>query len=47
MKVWVRQCPNGASASSRAPRRDRPRRRVILVVTAVSSIRISLEIVIE
>ena len=42
MNVWVRQWPKGASASSRAaPRGDRPRRRVILVVTAVSSINIS------
>ena len=37
MKVCVAQCPNGASAFKRAPRRARPRRRVILVVVPVSS----------
>src|SRR5919106_313364 len=37
MKVCVAQCPNGASAFNRAPRRARPRRRVILVVVPVSS----------
>ena len=41
-KVWVRQCQIRASAFNRARRRDRPRKRVILVVTAVSSIKISL-----
>src|SRR3984893_6624314 len=37
MKVCVAQWPNGASAFNRAPRRARPRRRVILVVVPVSS----------
>src|SRR5262245_25010729 len=37
MKVCVAQCPNGALAFNRAPRRARPRRRVILVVVPVSS----------
>jgi hypothetical protein len=31
------QCPNGASAFKRLPRRARPRRRIILVVVPVSS----------
>ena len=42
MKVWVRQWPKGASASRRAPQGDLPRRRVSLVVTAVSSIKTNL-----
>ena len=42
MKVCVHQWPKGASASNRTPRSDRPRKRVILVVTAVSSIKINL-----
>src|SRR3954463_5012545 len=37
MKVWVPQRPNGAEARKRCPRRLRPRSRVILVLTAVSS----------
>ena len=32
-KVWVLQCPKGALMRSRWPRRERPRRRVILVLT--------------
>ena len=37
MKVCVPQRPNGAEARKRCPRRLRPRSRVILVLTAVSS----------
>src|SRR3954449_11320025 len=37
MNVWVPQRPNGAEARKRCPRRLRPRSRVILVLTAVSS----------
>ena len=35
MKVWVFQCPNGALERSLWPFRQRPRRRVILVVVPV------------
>jgi hypothetical protein len=41
MKVCVPQCPNGARALNRCPRRARPRSRVILVVVAVSSMNAS------
>src|SRR5918995_6892293 len=37
MKVCVPQCPNGARAPNRWPLRLRPRKRVILVFTKVSS----------
>lgn len=41
MKVCVFQRPNGASPGSRSPHKDRPRRRVRLVATAVSSMKTS------
>jgi hypothetical protein len=41
MKVWVIQCPKGAFARSRWPLRQRPRRRVILVVVPVSPMKTS------
>ena len=41
MKVWVPQRPNGARALNRRPRLARPRRWVILVVVAVSSMKAS------
>jgi hypothetical protein len=39
-KVWVIQCPKGALQRSRWPFGQRPRRRVILVVVPVSSMRL-------
>src|SRR5208337_992284 len=42
VKVVVFQCPKGALASKRSPRRHRPRRRTILVEAPVSSIKTSL-----
>src|SRR5215210_2587770 len=38
-KVVVVQCPNGALPTSRAPRRQRPRARVMLVLAQVSSMK--------
>jgi hypothetical protein len=37
VKVVVFQCPKGALARNRSPRRHRPRRRTILVEAPVSS----------
>lgn len=41
MKLWVRQCPNGAEAGSLSPQRLRPRSLTILVLIAVSSMKTS------
>lgn len=38
MKVWVPQAPKGAEALSRVPHFELPRKRVMLVLTLVSSI---------
>ena len=39
MKVWVPQAPKGAEPLSRVPHSDRPRSRVMFVLTLVSSIK--------